>query len=78
MLFSAPLQKRVMLQQTTLFHQLKTSMVPPVAVSPQMRRIMRPRGRTIRKLPFVERNIAPGKHGFSFEFWRSATRAARK
>ena len=61
MLLSAPLQKRVLLQNTTLFHQLKTSLVPPVAVSPQMRRIMRPRARTVRMLPFVERNIAPGK-----------------
>jgi hypothetical protein len=61
MLFSAPLQKRVLLQNTTLFYQLKTSLVPPVAVSPQMRRIMRPRARTVRMLPFVERNIAPGK-----------------
>ena len=59
MLISAPVQKRILVQNATVFQQVKMSMVPPVAVSAQMRKIMRPRSRTMRKLPFAARNIAP-------------------
>jgi hypothetical protein len=45
--------------RTTVAHQLKTSSVPPVAVSAQMRRILRPRGRAVRKLAFGDRSMAP-------------------
>ena len=45
--------------RTTIAHQLKSSFVPPVAVSAQMRRILRPRGRAIRRLPFAARGVAP-------------------
>jgi hypothetical protein len=43
----------------TVAHQLKTSLVPPVAVSAQMRRILRPRGRVVKQLPFTARNLKP-------------------
>ncbi|MDD5630458.1 MAG: hypothetical protein PHI13_00310 [Methylococcales bacterium] len=59
MLLSAPVQKRIMVQNATAFHQIKTSVVPQVAVSAQMRKILRPRSRMISKLPFTARGIAP-------------------
>ena len=46
-------------KRTTIAHQLKSSFVPPVAVSAQMRRILRPRGRAVTRLPFAERRVAP-------------------
>lgn len=45
--------------KVTVAHQLKTSLVPPVAVSTQMRRILRPRGRVVKKLAFAARNSTP-------------------
>ena len=33
--------------------------MPPVAVSAQMRRILRPRGRAVKRLPFTARGLAP-------------------
>jgi len=45
--------------RTTIAHQLKASFVPPVAVSAQMRRILRPRGRAVKRLPFTARGLAP-------------------
>ncbi|SEG08673.1 hypothetical protein [Nitrosomonas ureae] len=59
MLLSAPVQKRIMVQNATAFHQIKTSVVPPVAVSAQMRKVLRPRSRLISKLPFAARGIEP-------------------
>lgn len=59
MLLSAPVQKRIMVQNATVFHQIKTSVVPQVAVSAQMRKILRPRSRLIKKLSFDEQGIAP-------------------
>ncbi len=72
MLLTAPVQKRILIEstpvagaaaaparRTTIAHQLKSSLVPPVAVSAQMRRILRPRGRAVTRLPFAERRIAP-------------------
>src|SRR6185436_6690824 len=73
MFLSAPVQKRVLIQaapaaaaapgaavaRTTVAHQLRTSIVPPVAVSAQMRQILRPRGRAVRKLAFGDRSMAP-------------------
>ena len=72
MLLSAPVQKRILIERAgadaaiatgrrtpTVAHQLKTSVVPPVAVSAQMRRILRPRGRVVKRLPFAAREIAP-------------------
>jgi hypothetical protein len=45
--------------RTTIAHQLKSSFVPPVAVSAQMRRILRPRSRVVKRLPFAARGLAP-------------------
>jgi len=59
MMLSAPVQKRIMVQNATVFHQVKTSLVPPVALSAQMRTITRPRARAIMRLPFVQQNRAP-------------------
>ncbi len=59
MMLSAPLQKRILVQNATVFHSLKMSLVPPVAVSAQMRKITRPRSRTLVQLPFKARNISP-------------------
>ncbi|MGZ8159516.1 MAG: hypothetical protein ACXWT4_11980 [Methylobacter sp.] len=59
MLLSAPVQKRIMVQNATAFHQIKTSVVPQVAMSAQMRKMLRPRSRAIKKLPFTARGIAP-------------------
>lgn len=59
MLLSAPVQKRILIQNSTVFHHIKMSTVPPVAVSAQMRKVMRPRGRTVKKLPFAEKGISP-------------------
>lgn len=59
MLLSAPVQKRIMVQNATVFHQVKMSRVPSVAVSTQMRQQMRPRARMFTKLPFNAHNIAP-------------------
>ncbi len=60
MLLSAPVQKRILIQNATVFHQIKMSLVPPVAVSAPMRKIMRPRARTVKKLPFAAQNVTPG------------------
>ncbi len=71
MWLTAPVQKRILIQslataapsalstKVTVAHQLKTSLVPPVAVSAQMRRILRPRGRVVRQLPFAARDHRP-------------------
>jgi hypothetical protein len=49
---TAPVHRRVISQGVTLAHAMKTSMVAPALVSPQMRRIIRPRGRLMKALPF--------------------------
>lgn len=59
MLMSAPVQKRIVVQNMTVFHQIKTSPVPVAAVSAQMRKLLRPRARLVKKLPFAEQGIAP-------------------
>ena len=59
MLLSAPVQKRILVQNATVFHQIKMSLVPPVAVSPQMRKMVRPRSRVVKQLPFAVNNLAP-------------------
>src|SRR5262245_45888214 len=43
----------------TVAHLLKTSLVPPVAVSAQMRRVLRPRGRVVKQLAFTARGSKP-------------------
>ncbi len=59
MMLSAPVQKRVLVQNATVFHSLKMSLVPPVAVSAQMRKMTRPRSRAVMQLPFAAKNIQP-------------------
>ncbi len=47
-----PLQKRVLTNGKTVFHNVKTSLVPAALTSAPMRRITRPRGQFIRRLNF--------------------------
>jgi hypothetical protein len=58
-LLSAPVQKRILVENMTISHQIKTSIVPPVAVSAQMRKVLHPRARLVKKLPFAEQHINP-------------------
>lgn len=55
---TAPMHPRVMTSGATLRHQVQTSRVTPALVSPTLRRIVRPRGRLVRALPF-DRAIRP-------------------
>jgi hypothetical protein len=59
MMLTAPVEKRIVVQNATIAHRLKMSRVPPVAVSAQMRKITRPRSRAITRLPFAAQNLAP-------------------
>ena len=59
MLLSAPVHKRVLVENATVFHQIKTSPVPLAAVSAPMRKVLRPRSRMVKRLPFAEQGIAP-------------------
>jgi hypothetical protein len=53
LLMMAPLNKRVLTSgAVTVHHTLTTAFVQPAMTSPALRRIIRPRGRLIRKLPF--------------------------
>lgn len=56
---SAPVQKRILVQNATAFHQVKMSLLPPVALSAPMRKILRPRGRVVTRLPFAAQGIKP-------------------
>ena len=49
---TTPLQKRVVSDGKTVFHHVRTSRVPQALVSAPMRRIIRPRGRLIKRLEF--------------------------
>jgi len=49
---TAPVHARVMTDGVTLRHRVETSTVTPALVSPTMRRMVRPRGRLMRALPF--------------------------
>lgn len=49
---TAPVDRRVLVDGTTRFHTVRTSIVPRVAVTAPMRRIMRSRSRLIRQLNF--------------------------
>jgi hypothetical protein len=50
MLLTAPLQKRVLFNGATVFHNVRQSVVPSVVLSAPMRRIVRPRGRLATQL----------------------------
>jgi hypothetical protein len=49
---TAPVHRRVMAGNVTAYHQLNTSIVPPVLTSTVMRRAIRPRGRLMRSVTF--------------------------
>ena len=50
--FTAPVQKRVLAEGSTVYHQVNISRVPHAAISASMRRIVRPRSGLMRSLPF--------------------------
>ncbi len=50
----SPLMKKVKGSPTTLYHQMKDSTLPPAAVSTALRKIIRPRGATFRRLTAME------------------------
>lgn len=58
MLLTAPLQKRVIFNGTTVFHNVRQSVVPNAVLSAPVRRIVRPRGRLVmhlqKQLPAAE------------------------
>lgn len=47
MLLTAPLQKRMMFDQATVFHQVRQSVLPNTMLSAAMRRVVRPGGKTM-------------------------------
>jgi hypothetical protein len=51
---AAPIQKRVLNQGITVFHQVNQSKVPRVVFSTSMRRLLQPRGRLVKRLTFNE------------------------
>jgi len=52
LLMIAPVNKRILASPTTIHHALGESFVQPAMVSAALRRIIRPRGRLIKSLPF--------------------------
>jgi hypothetical protein len=58
MLLLAPLNKRVLAGEFTVHHHLLESFVQPAMTSAALRRIIRPRGRLLRALPF-DADITP-------------------
>jgi hypothetical protein len=51
-LLTTPIHKRVIVNGTTVYYQIRNSVVPLAATSAAMRRIMRPGSRLMRSLPF--------------------------
>ena len=49
---AAPMQKRVMNEGVTVFHQVNQSKIPRAALSAPMRKLTRPGGKLIKRLPF--------------------------
>jgi hypothetical protein len=54
LMFTAPVQKRIVAQGLTVYHQVKASRLPYAIISTTMRRIIRPHGRVMRSLPFAD------------------------
>ena len=52
-LLTAPVHRRVMAGQSTVFHQVNTSVMPPVLTSMALRRTLRPGGRPMRRTTFT-------------------------
>ncbi|MDQ3019720.1 MAG: hypothetical protein M3R36_04000 [Bacteroidota bacterium] len=57
-IFTAPVQKRIVYKELTVFKQVQESIVPLAVTSGTFRSITRPRGRIMKKLAFTE-NIKP-------------------
>lgn len=55
---TTPIQKRILTNKKTVFYHVKSSLVPNALTSATMRRMIRPRGRLIRKLNF-DQTIRP-------------------
>ena len=55
---AAPLQKRVMNEGVTVFHQVNHSKIPRAAFSVSMRKLLRPRGKLVKRLAF-DKNTTP-------------------
>jgi len=53
LLLTAPLHKRIMASPFTVYHELTQSRVQPAMTSAALRRVIRPRGRLVRALPFA-------------------------
>lgn len=49
---TTPIQKRILSDGKTVFYNVKSSLVPQALISAPMRRITRPRGRLLKRLPF--------------------------
>ncbi|WP_416956476.1 hypothetical protein [Streptomyces sp. Agncl-13] len=60
LLLMAPLNKRIVHDGATLHHAYAQSLVQPTMTSTAMRRIVRPRGRLVRSLPF-DSTLTPGR-----------------
>ena len=58
MLFTAPVQKRVVLDGSTVFHTVRQSTLPNTVLTAPMRRIVRPRGRLATHL---QKNLPEGE-----------------
>jgi hypothetical protein len=52
---AAPLQKRVLNEGVTVFHQVNQSKIPRAAFSAPLRKLMRPRGSFVKRLAFDEK-----------------------
>lgn len=50
MLWTAPVQARIVMDGATVFHSIRSSVLPDTIMSPAMRSITRPRGRFVRDL----------------------------
>ncbi|WAZ26457.1 hypothetical protein STRCI_008036 [Streptomyces cinnabarinus] len=60
LLLMAPLNKRIVHDGATLHHAYAQSLVQPTMTSTAMRRVVRPRGRLVRSLPF-DATLIPGR-----------------
>lgn len=52
---AAPVQARVVSEGVTISHRIAESRVPQAVLSPTMRKLLRPRGRLVKRLPFDDR-----------------------
>jgi hypothetical protein len=55
MALTSPVQKRILAQGVTVYHQINSSRVPYAVVSTPMRRAIRPRSRMMRSLSFTDK-----------------------